>query len=57
MSVCLTDSPQGGPVLHTLNKYAERNQGYQWIFPQAYDDMGKVMHCSNTRKWLGYEVQ
>jgi hypothetical protein len=34
-------------VIHTLNKYAERNRGYQWIFPQAYDGRGKVMHYNN----------
>jgi hypothetical protein len=35
-------------VLHTLNKYAERNRGYQWHFIQAYDGGEKLMHYNNA---------
>jgi hypothetical protein len=42
-------------VLNTLNKYAERNQGYQWNFFQSYDGKRKVKHYSNACKRLGYE--
>jgi hypothetical protein len=35
-------------VLHALKKYAEWNRGYQWIFPQAYDDKGKVINYNNA---------
>jgi hypothetical protein len=52
MHVCLIDSPRGSlffqAVLHTLNKYAERNQSYQWIFNQDYDGKGKVMNYNNA---------
>jgi hypothetical protein len=29
--------------LHALNKYAERNRDYQWLFPQDYDGRWKAM--------------